>query len=246
MSDTSVSRIRRTSTAQRETPEQRARKRKIQLTVGIILIVLLVFLGIYIQARNPKGAFILVIGLCLGYTLQRSRFCFTASMRDPVLTGSTALTKAVILAVAAASLGYMVLQMKAAGLGLENLGTDALKSAAALPGNIKDVGVHTIIGGFLFGIGAVVAGGCASGTLMRMGEGFAQQWIAIVFFIAGSVIGMVLLPVFQTSGFLYQKGIVYLPQLLGGWVPAIIVQFGLLFVLYLFADWYGKKKSGEL
>lgn len=245
MSDT-TSTIKRTTSRVKETPEQRARKQKIQLTAGIIVAALLVLLGFYIQTQNPRGAFIWMIGLALGYTLQRSRFCFTASMRDPVLTGSTELTKAVIIALALASLGYMALQMKLTGVDLKNLGTDALKDASKLPGHVRAVGVHTVIGGFLFGIGAVIAGGCASGTLMRMGEGFIQQWIAIIFFIAGSVIGMVLLPIVQANPILYQSKPIYLPQLLGGWVPAIIVQFGILFVLYVLADWYGKKKSGEL
>ncbi|NLJ10428.1 YeeE/YedE thiosulfate transporter family protein [Gracilinema caldarium] len=245
MSDT-TSTIKRTTSRVKETPEQRARKQKIQLTAGIIVAALLVLLGFYIQTQNPRGAFIWMIGLALGYTLQRSRFCFTASMRDPVLTGSTELTKAVIIALALASLGYMALQMKLTGVDLKNLGTDALKDASKLPGHVRAVGVHTVIGGFIFGIGAVIAGGCASGTLMRMGEGFIQQWIAIIFFIAGSVIGMVLLPIVQANPILYQAKPIYLPQLLGGWVPAIIVQFGLLFVLYVLADWYGKKKSGEL
>ncbi|WP_304224292.1 YeeE/YedE thiosulfate transporter family protein [Gracilinema caldarium] len=246
MSDTNTSAIRRTTTRVKETPEQRARKQKIQLTAGIILVVILVLLGLYIQTQNPKGAYIWLIGLGFGYTLQRSRFCFTASMRDPVLTGSTELTKAVIIALALASVGYMALQMKLTGVDLKNLGTDALKDATKLPGHVRAVGVHTIIGGFIFGIGAVIAGGCASGTFMRMGEGFVQQWIAIIFFIAGSVIGMVILPYVQANPILYQNNPIYLPQLLGGWVPAIIVQFGLLFVLYVFADWYGKKKAGEL
>jgi len=246
MSDTHTSTIRRTSVRVKETPEQRARKQKIQLTAGIVVAVLLILLGLYIQTQNPKGAFIWMIGLGFGYTLQRSRFCFTASMRDPILTGSTELTKAVIIALALASLGYMALQMKLTGVDLSNLGTENLKDATKLPGHIRAVGVHTVIGGFLFGIGAVISGGCASGTFMRMGEGFLQQWIAIIFFIAGSVIGMVLLPIVQASPILYQKTPVYLPQLLGGWVPAIIVQFGLLFALYVLADWYGKKKAGEL
>jgi len=246
MSDSTASTIRRTSSKPKETPEQRARKRRNQLIAGTILVALIVLLGIYIQTQNPKGAYIWLIGIGLGYVLQRSRFCFTASMRDPVLTGSTDLTKAVIIGLALSSLGYMALQMKLTGLSLQNLGTDALKDVSKLPGNIKAVGVQTIIGGFVFGIGAVIAGGCASGTLMRMGEGFLQQWIAIIFFIAGSVIGMVLLPIFQASPILYQKAPIYLPQLLGGWIPALIVQFGLLFALYVLADWFGKKKSGVL
>ncbi|MEW6565006.1 MAG: YeeE/YedE thiosulfate transporter family protein, partial [Spirochaetota bacterium] len=115
MSDT-TSTIKRTTSRVKETPEQRARKQKIQLTAGIIVAALLVLLGFYIQTQNPRGAFIWMIGLALGYTLQRSRFCFTASMRDPVLTGSTELTKAVIIALALASLGYMALQMKLTGV----------------------------------------------------------------------------------------------------------------------------------
>lgn len=248
MSDTPVSSIRRSSSAKpRETPEQRARKRAIQITIGAILTAAMIAVGFYAQSVNAKGgAYIWVTGLAFGFVLQRSRFCFTASLRDPILTGGTSLSKAVIIALALASVGYMALQMKATGFGLEKLGTDTLKSVTLLPGHVRPVGVHTILGGFIFGIGAVVAGGCASGTLMRMGEGFVQQWIAIIFFIAGSVIGMVLLPLMQASGFLYQNTAVYLPQLLGGWLPAIIVQFGLLFALYVLADWYGKKKSGEL
>lgn len=246
MSDSTASTIRRTSSKPKETPEQRARKRKNQLTAGTIVVVLVIILGLFIQTQNPKGAFIWIIGLAFGYTLQRSRFCFTAAIRDPILTGSTDLMKAVIMSIALASVGFMALQMKLTGLSLQNLGSDTLTDASKLPGNIRAAGVQTIIGGFIFGIGAVIAGGCASGTLMRMGEGFVQQWISIIFFIAGSVIGAVLLPILQTSPILYQKAPIYLPQLLGGWVPAIIVQFGLLFVIYVLADWYGKKKSGEL
>ena len=112
MSDTPVSGIRRSSSAPKESPEQRARKRRIQMTAGVVLIALLIAIGYYVQSVNGKGAFIWAIGLGFGYVLQRSRFCFTASLRDPVLTGGTALTKAVIIALALGSLGYAALQMK--------------------------------------------------------------------------------------------------------------------------------------
>jgi len=221
------------------TPEIRRRKRRIQIIVGFVFIAAYIALCFYVQSVNPKGAFIMLIGLAFGYVLQRSRFCFTAAFRDPKLTGSTNLTKAVILALMLSSLVYAVLQMKLTGLSLETL------TIADLPGNIKAVGLHTLIGGFVFGIGAVISGGCASGTLMRMGEGFMQQWIAIVFFIIGSMIGSTILIPMQST-FLYSKNPVYLPQMLGGWIPALIIQFGVLIALYIVADWYGKKKAGEL
>jgi uncharacterized membrane protein YedE/YeeE len=233
--------IRRTSSSRiKETPEQRKRKRTIQITLGIIVVAAYIALCFYVQTVNPKGAFIMIIGLALGYTLQRSRFCFTAAMRDPVLTGSTSLTKAVIMAFVLSSILYAALQIKLTGMNLETL------DVSKLPGNIKAVGLNTVIGGFLFGIGAVIAGGCASGTFMRMGEGFLQQWLVIIFFVTGSVFGSALmLPMKDT--FLYPStNIVFLPQALGGWIPALIFQFLALAVLYLLADWYGKKKAGEL
>ena len=225
--------------AAKQTPESRRRKRIIQMSIGVVFVAAYIALCVYVQSVNPNGAFIMMIGLALGYVLQRSRFCFTAAFRDPKLTGSTALTKAVILSLMLSSLVYAVLQMKSTGYALDTL------DVAALPGNIKAVGLHTALGGFIFGIGAVIAGGCASGTLMRMGEGFMQQWIAIVFFIFGSVIGSAILIPMQST-FLYSKEAVYLPQMLGGWIPTLIIQFGVLICRYIIADRYGRKKAGEL
>jgi len=237
--DTVGGSIRRSSAIKRQTPQERKRKRAIQIIIGILLLAAYIALCFYVQSVNPKGAFIMIIGLALGYVLQRSRFCFTASLRDPLLTGTTTLTKAVLLAFMLSSLIYAALQMKLTGFGLETL------NIGELPGNVKGVGINTALGGFIFGIGAVIAGGCASGTLMRMGEGFLQQWIAIIFFVFGSVIGSAILIPMQST-FLYSGKAIYLPQLLGGWIPALIVQFGVLAGLYLLADWFGKKKSGEL
>lgn len=238
MGGTSKTAARRPAAA-KMTPETRKRKRNIQIIVGALFVVAYIALCFYVQSVNPNGAFIMLIGLAFGYVLQRSRFCFTAAFRDPKLTGSTSLTKAVILSLMLSSFVYAVLQMKSTGFALDTL------NVAELPGNIKAVGLHTFIGGFVFGIGAVIAGGCASGTLMRMGEGFIQQWIAIVFFIIGSMVGSAILIPMQST-FLYSKDAVYLPQMLGGWIPALIIQFGVLVGLYILADWYGKKKAGEL
>ena len=229
----------RRSASVKLTPEQRQRKRVTQIILGVVAVAAYIVLCVYVQSVNPKGAFIMIIGLALGYVLQRSRFCFTAAFRDPKLTGSTSLTKAVILALMLSSAVFAALQIKSTGFNLETLKVDELL------GNVKEVGIHTALGGFVFGIGAVIAGGCASGTIMRMGEGFIQQWIAIVFFVFGSVIGSALLIPIKST-FLYSGVSVYLPQLFGGWIPALIIQFGVLILLYIIADWYGKKKSGEL
>lgn len=41
------------------------------------------------------------------------------------------------------------------------------------------LGLNNIIGGLMFGIGMVLAGGCASGVLYRAGEGYITAFTAI-------------------------------------------------------------------
>lgn len=210
-----------------------------QLPIAIGLLILLALAGGYLAyvLNAPKLAFVWIIGILLGLTLQRSRFCFTASMRDPLLTGGTSLTKAVVIGLAVGTAGFAALQ-----LGAYFKAGDL--AAAMKVGSVAPVGLHTLVGGFLFGIGAVLAGGCASGTLMRLGEGFIQQMVALPFFILGSVLGAATWPLWKVALFVNMENRVYLPQLLGGFVPALIVQFGLLFAVWLLADWWSKRKTG--
>lgn len=225
--------VRSTSRRQKETPEQRRKKKIIQISAGVLVFIITIIIASIANKVNPRAAYVLMIGLALGYILQRSRFCFTASLRDPVLTGSTTLTKAVLIGLGTSTLLFMAINMSKFGLSLDNV----VFSEAA--GYIRPVGFHTILGAFLFGIGAVIAGGCASGTIMRIGEGFIQQWIAIVFFIAGSMLGALLAPMLTSES----AKAVFLPQAVGGWVPAIILQFGLLAILYFVADLWARKKT---
>ena len=223
-----------------ETPEQRRLKKIIQIAAGVVVFAVIIFLANKAQEVNPKGAFIIMVGTAFGYILQRSRFCFTASLRDPSLTGGTDLTKAVIIGLAVSSLLFMGLDFAKLGFGIDNI------DFKGIAGYVRPVGVHTAVGGFLFGLGAVLAGGCASGTVMRIGEGFLQQWLALVFFIIGSMVGIWAFDVFKAYPLLYSGKAVFLPQAFGGWTSAIIFQFGLFFVLYILADWWGKKKAGAV
>jgi hypothetical protein len=50
---------------------------------------------------------------------------------------------------------------------------------------IKDAGLFTALGGVIFGIGMVLAGGCASGTLYRIGEGYVTSLVALVGMLLG-------------------------------------------------------------
>ena len=158
----------------------RARKKKPnQIPFGLGVLLLIVVIGLFLGRVSPTLGLFWILGNGFGYILQKARFCFTAAMRDPYLTGGTNLTKAVLVAFALTSLGFIAIKYGAWSKGLP------------IPGQsfVVPVSAATAIGAFMFGIGMVIAGGCASGTFMRVGEGFGMQILSLFFFIVGSLLG---------------------------------------------------------
>jgi len=86
------------------------KKKKDLIPVGILTGVILTAAGIFLGVIDQKLAIFWFTGIAFGFILQRSRFCFTASMRDPSLTGSTSVTRAVLIAFAITSIGFWVSQ----------------------------------------------------------------------------------------------------------------------------------------
>lgn len=205
-----------------------ARKRRNQLPAAIVVLLGVIYVAYLLSGKSPGLAISWIFGICFGVVLQKSRFCFTAAFRDPVLTGSTSLTKAVIIAVAVASVGFAAIQYAAVSKG------------GTLPGFVSPVGLHIAIGATMFGIGMVISGGCASGTLMRVGEGFMMQWLTLVFFVAGTLWGI------HDWGFwqrIFFDGAprVHLPSVFG-WPLALALQLLVLGLLYIFADQWGNRQ----
>lgn len=209
---------------------QPKKKKADQIPFGVALLVAIIGIGFFIGNQQPKSALLWVLGVSAGFILQRSRFCFTASLRDPVLTGGTSLTKAVVIAIATATVGFTVLQVAASAKG------------NPIPGHIFPVGIHTAVGAVMFGIGMVIAGGCASGTLMRVGEGFVMQILSLTFFIIGSLWGAKDFE-WWSHKFMPRNGI-FLPEVLG-WPLAIALQFALLLAIFILADWFGNRRLNE-
>ena len=98
--------------------------------------------------------------------MQRGRFCVTGAFRDLWITGNTRWLTAFLIVVAVQSVG--VFAMDAAGMI-----TLAPRDFAWLA---------TIIGAFVFGFAIVLAGGCATGTYYRAGEGLVGSWFALIFY----------------------------------------------------------------
>lgn len=223
--------IRRSGTSSRT----RTRKpKKSQIPYGIIALVVVIGIGIFLSNISPSLGLFWVTGICFGFILQKSRFCFTASMRDPALTGSTSVTRAVLIAFAVTTIGFTAIKYGAFSKGLP------------IPGQsyVVPISFATVVGAIMFGIGMVIAGGCASGTLMRVGEGFTMQILSLFFFIVGSLWGAHDFGWWKLNFMLKGKSI-FLPDILG-WIGAVVVQLIVIAVLYIVADkWEYRNQSSE-
>ena len=103
-----------------------------------------------------------------------------SGFRDLFLMKQGATMKGIILGLVVAIIGFSMIMstIYPSPNGL-SIPTDA---------NILPVGIATLIGGILFGIGMVVAGGCVSGSLYRMGEGYLTSWVAMIGIIIGTML----------------------------------------------------------
>lgn len=206
---------------------------KEQLPFGVLLLVGMIFFGIYLGNVSPKLGVFWMIGICFGIVLEKSRFCFTASVRDPYLIGSTTITKALLIAFAITSIGFTAIKYNYYIRGLK------------IPGEtfIIPISLATAIGAFLFGIGMVISGGCASGTLMRVGEGLLMQTLSLIFFVVGSLWGAHDFGWWNTH-FIEKGKKIFLPDLFG-WFGAIALQLLLIAILYMLADKWEERKKEE-
>ena len=179
---------------------------------------------IFVWAHNVDTQYSMfwVFGLGFGFVLQRARFCFASAFRDLFLLGYGRNMKGVLVGLAVASVGFglvMSRQVPMTFLGI-------LPPSA----NVLPLGIHTALGGLLFGIGMVVAGGCVSGSLYRMAEGYVASWVAF----AGVMIGLLVSS--YTWNWWWDHGISTGPK---WWLPAWLGHSGALAVtlLALLAAW---------
>ena len=111
---------------------------------------------------------LLGFGLLIGIIMQRTRFCFVRAFREPFMTGHADATRAVAIAVMISTLGFTYLKW-ADFKDWEVFVRDSFW-------------VGSLLGGFIFGVGMSLAGGCASGALWRAGEGHVKLWLAVACF----------------------------------------------------------------
>lgn len=124
------------------------------------------------------------LGLMLGFVLQRGRFCLNTAFRDIVFVEDLTFFRAYLLCVVVAVIGTNLLE----DMGLLMAFNPAIGGYVQVPLMRQTfVPVANILGGFLFGMGIVLAGGCASGIVYRIGEGQVSTLTAIIGFFFGVV-----------------------------------------------------------
>lgn len=173
---------------------------------------------------------ILVIAAALGYTMQRGRWCMVQGFREPHMTGDTTMAKSVMLSIALVAVGAAVLKYD---VPMRAEGEAVLAPINYVRGTFGWLGV---LGGFIFGLGAMFAGGCGTGTLWRVGEGQVKLIMVVPFFaVANSIMTAWFKDNdFEADGVLGAK--IYLPDVMG-YGPTLFLVIGAMVVWYLVITW---------
>ncbi|PKL52021.1 MAG: hypothetical protein CVV37_03295 [Nitrospira bacterium HGW-Nitrospira-1] len=111
----------------------------------------------------------LIVGGLIGFILQRGRFCMNSAFRDTIFIKDFTLFHAYIVALAIMLIGSNL---------LDEAGIIHLKAQSFYP-------LANIIGGYIFGLGIVLAGGCGSGITYKGGEGQIASLFAVFGFFLG-------------------------------------------------------------
>jgi uncharacterized membrane protein YedE/YeeE len=142
---------------------------KIEPYLGaIVFLAAAVCAWIYNKEAYTRVGGLLLCGLAFGFIIQRTRFCFVRGFREPFMTGESKVSRAIAISIIISVFGFAAL--KWSGLRGENV----YVSQAFWFGGL--------VGGVIFGIGMVVAGGCGSGSVWRAGEGQIKLMLAVICF----------------------------------------------------------------
>lgn len=179
----------------------------------------------------------LTVGAIFGLLVQHYRFCMVAATGNFLLIKDNRQLLAFIAALLVAITGTQLLEF-----------TDTVAIADSSYRNSQLDWFGASFGGLIFGIGGVLAGGCATRTLVRSAEGSLHSIIALLFFmlLAASAQFSFLETIrldlthgtaINLEGDASIAAILGLPQ----WLPAIVI-VGLM-LAYLFKNWNPDAKA---
>lgn len=109
-------------------------------------------------------------GAAFGYVIQRGGFCLMRALANLFLMGDASIARAYVLALLVAMACVQ-----------------ALSAAGLVEFPIRPFRwMSNCIGGLVFGVGMVLAGGCSGSTWYRVGEGAVGAWVILLGFAMGA------------------------------------------------------------
>ncbi|HNR10374.1 MAG TPA: selenium metabolism membrane protein YedE/FdhT [Nitrosomonas europaea] len=151
-----------------------ARRARLQNRLGLLIAVLVLGFAAWRFETSLVLGLAVLFGIFFGAVIERGQICFTSAARDLWTTGRTRIAYGILL-----------------GMVVACLGTFGAIALGATP-KIFWMGPNAALGGLLFGIGIVLAGGCETGWMYRAMEGQVHFWIVGI----GNVIGGTLVAIF--------------------------------------------------
>ncbi|MFQ5643513.1 MAG: YeeE/YedE family protein [Thiogranum sp.] len=155
-----------------------------------------------VEIQNQLLAYVFGVAVILGAVVNKTNFCTMGAVSDWVNMGKTGRLWAWFSAIALAMIGVAVFEM---------LGVVSVDSTLPPYQSAQFAWSRYILGGFLFGIGMTLAGGCGNKTLVNIGGGNMKSVLVLV--IAGFM------------AYLMTKTAFY-EQVFYSWVSALTVDLG--------------------
>jgi uncharacterized membrane protein YedE/YeeE len=141
-------------------------EKKNQIWAFAITGVLILISMLYYQV-NAYYIYVVVyiwFGFAYGMMLQYGRFCFASASRDLFAAGVPRMAVGILVAL----VFFSLIQATLASTDMSTF-------------HPAPFGIHTLIAGLIFGVGMVLSGGCASGSLYKIGEGNGTSFLAAFF-----------------------------------------------------------------
>lgn len=204
------------------------RKNLLQPIIGISLLIFwIIFVSVYLSSatdnndQNTKNIANAFIGLGIGYVLQRSFFGFAGTVKR-TWKGNPTLLYAVSLL-----------------FGLGAIIFSFLYSSNTAKFDARPIGLGVAIGALIFGLGMILANGCASGVLTDISQGSIATIIAFVFFVLGAVPGQMLQHTTNSGSLGIYDGYNLLDK--WGYAPFLIATLVMLIGVSFFGFYISKK-----
>jgi len=209
---------------------------KWQVWLGWIVAIAVLILAYKVAGTNGVLAWFIISGLLMGLICQRSRFCIVKAFRDPFMTGESDGSVGVMAGLVITLIGFTAIKFFGIGAG------ETLR-AREMTWVFDQFWLRGLIGGFIFGLGMTVAGGCAVGTLWRVGEGQVKLWMAALgFLIVSPLSKLYIVPAIVDIMPHTMKFKNYLPDYIG-YAGAFLLVLAIILIWYVFVKW--NEKTGR-